>query len=73
MCIHVGLAACHLYIHVRMLSRVRLFVTPWTVAPKLLCSWDSSKNPGVGCRFPLQEIFLTPGVKLASLVLAGRF
>ena len=32
-------------------SCVRLFVTPWAVAPRrLLCPWDSpGKNTGVGC------------------------
>ena len=33
-----------------MLSRVRLFATPWIVAHRLLCPWDSpGKNTGVGC------------------------
>jgi len=28
-------------------------VTPWTVATRLLCPWDSpGKNTGVGCHFP---------------------
>ena len=31
-----------------------LFVTPWTVAPRLLCPWDSpGKKSGVGCHFLL--------------------
>ena len=35
---------------------------PWTVAPRLLCPWDSlGKNTGVGCHFLLQGIFLTQG------------
>ena len=34
--------------------------TPWTVAARLLCPWDSpGKNTGVGCHFLLQGIFLT--------------
>ena len=42
-----------------LLSHVQLFVTPWTVAPRLLCLWDSpGKNTGVGCHFLLQGIFL---------------
>ena len=33
-----------------------LLVTPWTVAPRLLCPWDSpGKNTGAGCHFLLQE------------------
>ena len=36
-------------------SRVRLCVTPWTAAYRLLCPWDSpGKNTGVGCHFLLQ-------------------
>ena len=32
-------------------------VTPWTVATRLLCPWNSSgKNTGVGCHFLLQCI-----------------
>ena len=45
-----------------MLSHVQLFVSPWTVSCSLLCPWDFlGKNPGVGCRFLLQRIFLTQG------------
>ena len=36
------------------------FVTPWTVAPRLLCLRDfPGKNTGVGCHFRLQGIFPT--------------
>ena len=43
-------------------SRVRLFATPWTVASRLLCPWDSpGKNTGVGCHFLLQGIFWAQG------------
>ena len=46
-----------------LLSRVRLFATLWTVAPRLLCPWDSpGKNTGVCCHFLLQGIFLTQGL-----------
>ena len=38
------------YIHAQSLSRVQLFVTPWTVG--LLCPWDfSGKNTGVSSLF----------------------
>ena len=37
----------------KSLSRVRLFVTPWSVAYQALCPWDfPGKNTGVGCHLP---------------------
>ena len=49
------------------LSRVRLYVTPWTVAARLLCPWASpGKNAGVGCHFLLQGIFPTQGQSQVS-------
>ena len=43
-------------------SRVWLFATIWTIAPRLLCPRDSpGKNTGVGCHALLQGIFLTQG------------
>ena len=45
-------------------------VTPWTVASRLLCPWDSpGKNTGVGCHALLQGIFLTQGSGLCLLCL----
>ena len=45
------------------LSCVQLFATPWTVAARLLCSWDfPGKNTGVGCHFLLLGIFPTQGL-----------
>ena len=42
-------------VKVKSLSCVQLFVTPWTVATRLLCPWDfPGKNTGVGCHFLLQ-------------------
>ena len=47
------------------LSRVQLFVTPWTAPTMLLCPWDFPGNStGVDCHFLLQEIFPTQGSKL---------
>ena len=47
---------------VKSLSRVRHFVTPWTVAYGLLHPWDfPGKSTGVGCHCLLQGIFLTQG------------
>ena len=50
-----------------MLSHVRLFVTPRTVAG-LLCSWNSpGKNTGAGSHSLLQEVFPTQGSNPALL------
>ena len=47
------------------------FVTLWTVACRLLCSWDSpGKNTGVGCHAFLQQIFPDSGIETASLNLS---
>jgi len=49
-------------VKVKSLSRVQLFATLWTVAPRLLRPWDSpGRNTGVGCHFLVQEIFPTQG------------
>ena len=54
---HCTYLAC---VYVSVLSRVWLFMTPWTVA--LLCLWDfPGKNARVGCHFLLQGIFPTQG------------
>ena len=68
----VCVCICSLYIQrtsiciqsewVKSLSRVWLFATPWTVAIRLLCPWNSpGKNTGVACHSLLQGIFLTQG------------
>ena len=50
------------------LRHVRLFVTPWTAAPRFLCPWDSlGKHTGVGCHALLQGIFPTKGSNLGLL------
>ena len=50
---------------VKLLSRVRLFATPWTVVYQLLCPWDfPGKNTGLGCHFLLQGIFPAQGSNL---------
>ena len=47
---------------VKSLSHVWFFATPWTVATRLLHSWDfPDKNTGVGSCSLLQGIFLTRG------------
>ena len=46
-------------------SCVRLFVTLWTVAHRVLCPWDSpGKNTGVHGHALFQGIFLTQGLNL---------
>ena len=50
-----------------MLSCVWLFATPWTVAPRLLCPWDSpGKSTGVGCHSLLQGNLPDSGIELVS-------
>ena len=47
-------------VKVKLLSRVRLFATPQTVACRLLRPWDfPGKSAGVDCHFLLQGTFLT--------------
>ena len=49
------------------LSHVQLFVTPWPVAARLLCPWNSSgKNTGVGSYSLLQGILPDPGIEPGS-------
>ena len=49
-------------VKVKLLSRVRLFATPWTVAYEAPPSRDfPGKNTGVGCYFLLQRIFPSQG------------
>ena len=53
-------SAVRVVIVLQSLSHVRPFVTPWTVAARLLCPWDFlGKNTGVGCHFLLRGIFPT--------------
>ena len=48
-------------------------VTPWFVATRLLCPWDSpGRNTGVGRHSLLQGIFPIQGSNLSSLALAGK-
>ena len=54
-------------LHVRVLGRVRLFATPWTVAHQAPLSVGfSGQNTGLACHFLLQ-IFLTQGLDLHLL------
>ena len=47
----------------KSLSCVQLFVTPWTIATRLLCLWDfPGKNTGVTYHFLFQEIFPSQGL-----------
>ena len=62
----------HSYMHQCMLSRSVMSNSLWShgLQPgRLFCPWDfPSKNTRAGYHFLLQGIFLTPGIKLASLV-----
>ena len=57
----------------KSLSCVQLFATPWTeerTRLRLFRPWDfPGKNPGVGCHFLLQDIFLTRATQGPSLML----
>ena len=56
-------------VKVKLLSRVLLFATLWTVAHQATLSMDSlGKNTGVGCHFLLQGIFPTQGLNLHLLL-----
>ena len=58
----------------QLLSRVQLFVTPWTVAGQAPLSMGLPRQEDCsGCHFLLQRIFLTQGLNLLFPVLAGRF
>ena len=64
--VHQGciLSPCLFKVKVKLLSRARLFATPWIVAcTKLLRLWDfQGKSTGVGCHFLLQAISPTQGL-----------
>ena len=60
--LRVNLKLSRFSVCVCTLSCVQLFLTPWTVAARFFCPWDSpSKNTRVGCHFLIQGIFLTHG------------
>ena len=47
---HFLLQCIKVKVKVKSLSRVRLLVTPWTAASRLLCPWDFlGKSTGVEC------------------------
>ena len=59
---------------VKSLSRVLLFVTPWTVARQTALSMGFSRQEHwSGLPFPPPEDLLNPGIESVSLALAGRF
>ena len=50
-----------------VLSRVRLFATPWTVVYQALRLWDfPGKSASVGCHFLLQGDLPDPGIEPGS-------
>ena len=59
----------HVYV-LSCFSRARFFVTPWTVATRLLCPWDfPGRNIRVGCHFLPQGIFPNQGSNLSLCAL----
>ena len=62
---------------IQLLSHIRLFVTPWTIARQAPLSMGfPGKNTGVNCHFLLQGIFQTQGSNLhlpSISCTAGRF
>ena len=55
-----GWVLSFVYVRAKLLSRVQLFVTPWTVAHQAPLSMGFSRQPtGVGCHALLQGIFPT--------------
>ena len=69
--------AIRVHAHACVLSRVWLFVTPWTVAFWLLCPWNlPGKNTGVDCHALPPGNLPDPGIEpgpLTSPALAGGF
>ena len=65
------------FVHVCMLSRVRLYETPWTVAGQVPLSMGFPKQEYWSrLSFPPSEDLTDPGIELsspASPTLAGRF
>ena len=59
---------------VKLLSRARLFATPWIVAcTKLLHPWDfQGKSTGVGLPFPSPGDLPNPGIEPRSLTLKAN-
>ena len=57
----------------QLLSRVRLFVTPWTVADQAPLSIGLSRQYWYGLPFPSSEDLPDPGIKPTSPALTGRY
>ena len=55
-----------------VLSHIRLFATPWTVACKTPLSMEFSREE-YWSGFPTPRDLPDPGIELVSPVLAGRF
>ena len=68
---YISPRAVHLrQVTAQSLSRVQPFVTPQTVATRLLSPWGfPGKNTGVGYHFLLQRMFLTQGSNPSLLCL----
>ena len=63
----------YMKVKVKSVSRVRLFVTPWTVAPQAPPSMGFPRQENwSGLPFPSPEDFPDPGIEPTSPILAGR-
>ena len=70
MCVCVCVCVC---VCMRVCVCVQLFGTPWTVVHKAVL-WDFFRQEYCyGLPFPTPGDLPVPGIKLVSLVLAGRF
>ena len=58
---------------VKLLSRVRLFASPWTADSQAPLSDFPGKSTGVGSLSLLQGIFLTQELNPGLLIPGGRF
>ena len=69
MCVCVRVCMCaHACVHARVLSRIQLFGTLWTVKPtRPLCPCNfPGKNIGAGCHFFLQGDLPDPEIEPTS-------
>ena len=75
MCVSDSVLDILWYVKVKLLSRVRLFATPWTVAYQAPRSMGFSRQEcwNGGLPFPSSGDLPDPGIKPGSPALAGSF
>ena len=63
-----------MWLFAQSLSRVQVFVTPWTIAHQAPLSMEFSRQEyWSGLPFPSAEDLLYPGIKLGPPALASKF